>query len=147
MNVEKETPPTGIEGADFNSSERLDRIAGAPYAQRGKPLPPYGRAIVEMANAGLRPRLPSGTVVAACDWDIARHWPRIVLPGDPTAFDLSFAAGLDFLVLARLGHPQEHVQAVVRELLAAGANIAVPVVSSQFGNSNDGGGDDLEAAA
>jgi hypothetical protein len=38
MNVEKETPPTGIEGADFNSSERLDRIAGAPYAQRGKPL-------------------------------------------------------------------------------------------------------------
>lgn len=92
-----------------------------------KPLPPYGRSIVAMIQAGQRPRVPAGSIVAACDWDVARSWPRVVIADDPAAFDLSFAAGLDFLVLARQRHSYRHLNAVRQALLDAGANIAVAV--------------------
>ena len=97
-----------------------------------KPLPPYGRSIVAMIESGQRPSCPAGTIVVALDWDIAPGWPRIVIPGDPKEFNLTFAAGLDLLVLAPPGHPRAHVEDVVRALLAAGAHIApaIPLPSS-----------------
>ena len=81
-----------------------------------------------MLAAGRRPVLLRGALVAACAWDIAGSWPRIVLPDAPDKYRLDFARGLDWLVLARVGHPQEHVGAVVAALREAGANIVAPVI-------------------
>jgi hypothetical protein len=122
-------------GADFTYSEQPDSSAGARHAQRRalpgrikKPLPPFGRVIKAMATAGLRPTFPSGTVIAALAWDIAPRWPRIVIADEPSQYRLEFARGLDWLVLAAVGHSQEHVAAVVEALREAGAHIVVPVV-------------------
>jgi hypothetical protein len=74
-----------------------------------------------------RPRIPDGTIVAALDWDIAPHWPRIVVPDDPSRYRFEFARALDWLVLSRVGHPRQHVAAVVQALRDAGANVVAPV--------------------
>lgn len=92
-----------------------------------KPLPPFARSIVEILSAGQRPLIFGGAIIAACAWDIARAWPRIVIPDDPLRYRLDFARGLDFLVLAREGHSQEHFHAVVAALRDAGAHIVAPV--------------------
>jgi hypothetical protein len=81
-----------------------------------------------MLRAGLRPAIPNGSIVAALHWDIAPLWPRIVIAGEPSQYRLDFARGLDWLVLAAVGHPQEHVVAVVEALRAAGAHIVAPVM-------------------
>ena len=91
------------------------------------PLPPYGRSIVAMLEQHLRPAIPAGTFVAALEWDIAPHWPRIVVPDEPTRYRLDFARGLDWLVLSGPDHPAEHVVAVVDALRDAGAHIVAPV--------------------
>jgi hypothetical protein len=75
-----------------------------------------------------RPSILGGAIVAALAWEIAQAWPRVVIADDPSSYRLDFARGLDWLVLARIGHPQSHVAAVVKALRAAGAHIAVAVM-------------------
>ncbi len=75
-----------------------------------------------------RPRIFGGAIVAALGWEIAQAWPRVVIADDPSSYWLDFARGLDWLVLARIGHPQLHVAAVVSALRAAGARIVAPVM-------------------
>jgi hypothetical protein len=101
-----------------------------------------------MLDAGLRPRVPAGTIVVALDWNIAAGdgWPRIVIPGDPSQFSLTFGAGLDLLVLAPPGHAPHHVDMVVRALLDAGARIA-PAIVLPILDANRYAVDDLRVAA
>ena len=89
-------------------------------------LPPYGRAIVSMVEAGQRPQIFSGAIVAALDWNIAKSWPRFVLPpaDDPHSFRLDFCRGLDVLVLYRPGHDAVHVNRARDAIVAAGARVA-----------------------
>ena len=91
-------------------------------------MPPYARSIVAMLNAGLRPTIFGGSIVVACAWDVAEAWPRIVIPDDPARYRLDFARGIDFLVLARDGHPHEHLDAVVAAMRNAGAHIVAPII-------------------
>ena len=93
-----------------------------------RPLPPYGRAIVAMLDRHECPDILGGAIVAALEWDIGRHWPRVVIAGDPAGYRLDFAAGLDWFVLARVGHDGSHVAAVVRALRSAGARIVAPAI-------------------
>ncbi|MHB8493712.1 MAG: hypothetical protein ACYC7G_11170 [Rudaea sp.] len=81
-----------------------------------------------MLNRHERPRIFGGAIVAALEWDTAQSWPRVVIADDPSSYRLDFARGLDWLVLARIGHPQSHVAAVVQALRDAGAHIAVAVM-------------------
>jgi hypothetical protein len=80
-----------------------------------------------MLDQGQRPAILGGALVAALAWDIAPHWPRIVIPDDPAQYWLDFARGLDWLVLSRVGHPYKHVAAVTEALRDAGANVVAPV--------------------
>jgi hypothetical protein len=86
-----------------------------------RPLPPYGRDILEMLRLKLRPAMPDGTVVVSLDWHLGTGWGRIVLPGnvDPWTYNLDFLAGLDVLVVYRPGHPAEHVAAALEAVRAA----------------------------
>jgi hypothetical protein len=70
-----------------------------------------------------RSRILGGALVAALAWDIAERWPRIVIVDDPERYRLDFARGLDWLVVARAGHPQAHVTAVAAALRNAGTRI------------------------
>ena len=92
-----------------------------------RPLPPYGRAVVAMLDRHQRPRILGGAIVAALDWEIAEAWPRVVIPDDPASYRLDFARGLDWLVLARIGHPQSHIAAVVQALRDDGASVVAAV--------------------
>src|SRR5579864_3387839 len=86
-----------------------------------RPLPPYGREIVEMLRRKLRPAIPDGTIVVSLDWRLGTGWGRIVLPVnvDPGTFNLDFLAGLDVLVVYRPGHPADHVAAALDAVNAA----------------------------
>ena len=92
-------------------------------------LPPFGRGLAAMVDAGQRPQLFGGAIVAALDWDIAETWPRFVLPlaDEPNAFRLDFCRGLDVLILYRPGHDAAHVNRARDAIRAAGAAIVVPV--------------------
>jgi hypothetical protein len=85
-----------------------------------------------MLARGRRPVLLGGALVAACAWDIAVHWPRIVVPDAPANYRFDFALGLDWLVLSRPGHDRARVDAVVDALLGAGAHVVAPVVLPVF---------------
>ncbi|HLX30770.1 MAG TPA: hypothetical protein VKV24_20020 [Casimicrobiaceae bacterium] len=86
-----------------------------------RPLPPYGREILEMLRRGLRPAIPDGTIVVSLDWNLGTAWGRIVLPKDhdPRGYYLDFLAGLDVLIVYRRGHPAEHVAAAIEAVNAA----------------------------
>ena len=92
-------------------------------------LPPHGRVIASMVEAGQRPQIFGGAIVAALDWDIAKLWPRFVLPltDDPQSFRLDFCRGLDVLLLYRRGHDAAHVNRARDAIVEAGANVVAPV--------------------
>lgn len=92
------------------------------------PLPPHGRTILAVIEKHQRPTAFGGAIFACCDWDLAPSRAPVVILDDPDRYNLDFARGLDWIVVAHEGHPQAHVAAVVRALLAAGAHVAVPVL-------------------
>jgi hypothetical protein len=81
-----------------------------------------------MVELGERPVIFGGAIVAACSWDLAATWPRIVVPDNPSGYRFDFARGLDWLVLARHKHDVAHIAAVVHALRTAGARVVVPVL-------------------
>jgi hypothetical protein len=95
-----------------------------------RPLPAYGRAIVAMLQRGERPAILGGALVAALDWDIAPHWPRIVVPDDPAGYRFDFARGVDWLVVGRAEH--QHLHDVARALREAGAHVVAPVTLPEY---------------
>jgi hypothetical protein len=88
-------------------------------------LPPFGRGLAAMVEAGQRPQLFGGAIVAALDWNIAEAWPRFVLPpaDEPDSFRLDFCQGLDVLILFRPGHDAAHVNRARDALRAASSEI------------------------
>jgi len=93
-----------------------------------------------MLERHARPRILGGAIIAALSWDIAPSWPRVVIADDPSGYRLDFARGLDWLVIARTGHPQSHVAAVVQALREAGAHIAVACLLPYPGETDDSEG-------
>ena len=91
--------------------------------------PPFGRGLAAMVDAGQRPQLFGGAIVAALGWDIAPTWPRFVLPleDEPSGFRLDFCRGLDVLILYRPGHDAAHVNRARDAIREAGAAIVFPV--------------------
>jgi hypothetical protein len=85
-----------------------------------------------MLHRGERPAILGGSIVVALDWDIAPHWPRVVVPDDPGHYRLDWVRGLDLLLLLRRTHPYTHVAAVVRALRDAGANVVAPVALPEY---------------
>lgn len=120
---DRATRDTTTDTANHSATRR-----GAQHASKPRPLPPYGRVIVAMLDRRERPHIFGGAIVAALAWEIAQAWPRVVIADDPADYRLDFARGLDWLVLARIGHPQSHVAAVVQALREAGARIVAPVM-------------------
>ena len=94
-----------------------------------KPLPPYGREILEMLRLKLRPAILGGSIVAALDWNLGTAWPRIVLPRDhdPHGYELGFLAGLDVLVVYRPNHPREHVAAALDAIRGVQPHVCAPM--------------------
>ena len=89
MNPIKENPSTGIDGLgktnrDMNSTR----------------LPAYGKQFMSMRKSG---RAPSLRVMVTFDWDLAKAYPRIVIPDDTSAeqLNLGFLAGLPVQVVYR----------------------------------------------
>ena len=85
----KQNPSTGIEGLGKTNRD-------LNYTR----LPAYGKAFMVMRKSG---RAPSLRVMAVFDWDVAKAYPRIVIPVDTPAEQLSlgFLAGLPVQVVYR----------------------------------------------
>ena len=86
-------------------------------------LPPFAKQLAEARARGLIPRRLGGVHIAiTLDWSERRtggvH--RLVLPTDPTGFDLRCLAGLDVRVV-HATHDASRVLAAVDAVLAAGA--------------------------
>jgi hypothetical protein len=80
-----------------------------------------------MLERGERPAILGGSLVCALSWDIAPHWPRIVVADDPSQYRFDFARGCDWLVLSRAGRHSPYFVDVIKALRDAGANLVVPV--------------------
>lgn len=86
-------------------------------------LPPFAKQLAEARDRGLIPRRLGGVHIAiTLDWGERRtggvH--RLVMPTDPTGFDLRCLAGLDVRVV-HATHDAFRVLAAVDAILAAGA--------------------------
>ena len=84
-----------------------------------KRLPPYGRELMQMREAGLVPA--NETIVVGLDtWNYGRAFARCVIPPDlePADCNLAFVAGLDVIVVYEPARTMpERRAALVRELL------------------------------
>ena len=65
-----------------------------------KRLPPYGKQLMAIREAG---KVPAKTVVVSFDWDLARAYPRIIIPADvtPAEIEFRFLAGLPVQITYR----------------------------------------------
>ena len=101
-----------------------------PLRHAGKPLPPFGRDIVQMLSHRVWPAMFGGAIVVSLDWSLGEECQRIVLPRDqdPHAFYLDFLAGLDVVIVHRPGHPAHHIAEAVDAINAARPHACVVVV-------------------
>jgi hypothetical protein len=89
----------------------------------GRRLPPHGKQFADARARGLIPRRLGGVHLAVClDWKEHRTGavPRVVMPGDPAAYDLRFLVELD-VRLPYTATDADRVAGAVDVLLAAGA--------------------------
>ena len=79
-------------------------------------LPAYGKQFMAMRKSG---RAPSLRVIVTFDWDLAKAYPRIVVPGDTPVGELnfSFLAGLPVQVVYRR-KDAHRVSALIDAILA-----------------------------
>ena len=85
-------------------------------------LPPFAKQLAEARAAGLVPRLLGGVhVCIVLAWDEHRTGAvyRIVMPDDPTTYDLRSVSGLH-VRLAFTGNDAHRVAAAIDAILAAG---------------------------
>jgi len=96
--------PQAISKTYFNSRTKYKRL-----------LPPYGKQFMAMREAG---KAPAKTVMVSFDWDLARAYPRIIIPEDanPAEIDFRFLAGLPVQIIYR-SKDAHRVDAVVQEIL------------------------------
>ncbi len=88
-------------------------------------LPPYARPIADARARGLTPRRLGGVhLTFTLNWRERRTGGagRVVLPGDPGAYDLRFVAGLDVRV-AFATDDADRVPAAIDALFSAGARL------------------------
>ena len=80
-----------------------------------KRLPPYGKQLMAMRHAG---RAPSRKVMVTFDWNLARAYPRVVIPADadPAKLNLIFLAGLPVQIIYR-NKDAHRVDALVQEIM------------------------------
>lgn len=80
-----------------------------------KRLPPYGKQLMTIREAG---KAPAKMVIVAFDWDLARAYPRIIIPNDltPAEIEFRFLAGLPVQITYR-GKDAHRVDAVAQEII------------------------------
>lgn len=80
-----------------------------------KRLPPYGKQLMAIRQAG---KAPVRMVIVAFDWDLARAYPRIIIPNDltPAEIEFRFLAGLPVQITYR-GKDAHRVDAVAQEIV------------------------------
>jgi hypothetical protein len=118
--IETETVSAGNFG---DSTLNVAEMATAKSNAR-KRLPPFGKAILEARQRGIKPRkMGLGHVVVNLHWKAPRAgMTRIVIPRDlnPADASLHFLAGLHCTLIYRR-NDAARVQAAIDALLAAGA--------------------------
>ncbi len=104
MNPLKENAPAVTEA-------RFDTKLNRNY----KRLPPYGKKFMAIREAG---KVPSKTVMVSFDWDLAKAYPRIIIPADvtPAKVEFRFLAGLPVQIIYR-GKDAHRVDSVIQEIL------------------------------
>ena len=82
---------------------------------RYKRFPAYGRLLMNLRQAG---RIPSQIVMVVFDWEIAKAYPRIVIPNDipMEKFEFIYLTGLPVQIVYR-NKDAHHVDAVTQEIL------------------------------
>ena len=98
------------ENAPAATEARFDTDLNRNY----KRLPPYGKQLMTIRQAG---KAPSRMVIVAFDWDLARAYPRIIIPDNlpPTEIEFKFLAGLPVQITYR-GKDAHRVDAVAQEI-------------------------------
>jgi hypothetical protein len=79
-----------------------------------KRLPPYGKQLMAIRQAG---KAPVRMMIVAFDWDLARAYPRIIIPNDltPAEIEFRFLAGLPVQITYR-SKDAHRVDAVAQEI-------------------------------
>lgn len=101
-----------------SSQDQADERARSSqgYGARGvRRLPPYGKQFMALRQAG---KVPSKRVMVSFDWDLARAYPRIIIPADenPSELEFKFLAGLSVQII--YGCKDAHrVDALVQEIM------------------------------
>lgn len=79
----------------MNTTQRKTALTGAAGTTRShsKRFPAYGKQLMELRLAGLVPH----NVYCVFDWNLARAFPRVVIPDDIATdnLELRYLAGLD----------------------------------------------------
>lgn len=80
-----------------------------------KRLPPYGKKLMVMRQAG---KIPSRPVIISFDWNLARVYPRIIIPADanPAGLEFKFLAGIRVRIVYR-SKDAHRVDALVKEIM------------------------------
>lgn len=128
------------------SAEMTPRKENAPAATEAgfetklnrnyKRLPPYGKQLMAIREAG---KVPTKTVAVCFDWNLARAYPRIIIPADaiPAELEFRFLAGLPVQII--YGSRDAHrVDSLVREIMGVG-----PCFLATFALDRVGTGDAL----
>jgi hypothetical protein len=80
-----------------------------------KRLPPYGKQLMALRQAG---KAPVRMMIVVFDWDLARVYPRIIIPNDltPAEIEFRFLAGLPVQITYR-SKDAHRVDAVAQEIV------------------------------
>jgi len=76
MRPPKENAPAGTRATNTTN-----------YTRKYKRFPPYGKKLMLLRRSG---KIPKRMVVVVFDWELARAWPRIVIPDDMSYEGLNF---------------------------------------------------------
>lgn len=88
-----------------------------------KRLPPYGKQLLAIRQAG---KVPSKRVMVSFDWNLARAYPRIIIPADtsPVELEFEFLAGLSVQIIYH-DKDAHRVDALVQEIMQANPCVLV----------------------
>ncbi len=110
MHSQKQNPAGGRGGL---TPTRMSSCCNFTIKRR---FPPYGKQLMELRLSG---KSPARVVQIVFDWNLAKAYPRVIIPDDPpvSALDFRFLAGIACQIVCH-GKDSHRVDAVVEAILA-----------------------------
>lgn len=98
-----------------NAPEATEARFDTKQNRNSKRLPPYGKQFMTLREGG---KAPSKMVVVSFDWDLAKAYPRIIIPDnlDPSELEFTYLAGLPVQIIFR-SKDAHRVNGVAHEIM------------------------------